>query len=223
MDKKLVTQILQKIDKPYNYVAKSKHGESPKILLGDFIYITILHDVSSKKAKKYFNISEQTFNRLVKRNFADVTLQGGGESWSYFLLSLIDHKKCHKCLNILSITSFSKHHSMCINCRNAYNTSATRREVNRKNQKVYYTHNKLYFRQKRASYRAQLLRACPKWVNLEELKYIYDNCPEGYHVDHIIPLKGKYVCGLHIPINLQYLSITDNCSKGNYHESEEYW
>lgn len=223
MDKKLVTQILQKLDKPYDYVAKNKHGKSPEILLGDFIYVTILYDVSSRSAKKYFNISEQTFNRLVKRNFTGISLQGGGETWSYFLLSLIDNKKCHKCLTIQHIANFSKHHSVCKTCRSNYDTSEPRKEKNRKNQKVYYTHNKLYFRQKHARYRAQILRACPEWTNLEEIKHIYDNCPEGYHVDHIIPLKGKYICGLHIPINLQYLSIADNCSKGNYHESEKFW
>jgi hypothetical protein len=223
MEQKLIHNILQKLDKPYGYVAKTKRGKSPEILLGDFIKIIIVNDVSSKKAKEYLNISEQTFTRILRKILPDIRLQGGGQSWAYYFLSLIEYKKCNACRSILSLENFSTHHSICKNCRHEYNTSEDRQKANRENQKVYYSHNKKYFYEKTARYKAQLLKACPKWTNLDEIRKIYDNCPKGYHVDHIIPLRGKYVCGLHIPINLQYLSITDNCSKNNYHESEEFW
>ena len=49
-------------------------------------------------------------------------------------------------------------------------------------------------------------------ANKEKIKQIYENCPEGHEVDHIIPLsKG----GLHHEDNLQYLTIAENRSKGN--------
>jgi len=63
--------------------------------------------------------------------------------------------------------------------------------------------------------RAKKLRATPNWVDLEKIKEIYKNCPDGYQVDHIIPLQGKNVSGLHVPENLQYLTPYDNQSKGH--------
>ncbi len=62
------------------------------------------------------------------------------------------------------------------------------------------------------------LRAVPVWLTEEqhyEIIKIYKERPKGYHVDHIIPLNGKNVSGLHVPWNLQYLLAVDNLRKGN--------
>lgn len=58
-------------------------------------------------------------------------------------------------------------------------------------------------------------KQCPKWADEEKIKEIYMNRPNGYQVDHIIPLKGEFVSGLHVENNLQYLSAFDNRSKNN--------
>lgn len=47
------------------------------------------------------------------------------------------------------------------------------------------------------------------------IKEFYLNCPLGYVVDHIIPLNGKSVSGLHVIWNLQYLTPSQNSRKGN--------
>jgi hypothetical protein len=66
-----------------------------------------------------------------------------------------------------------------------------------------------------ATRRAKKLKATPIWANKEEIKSIYDNCPAGCEVDHIIPLQNHFVCGLHVPNNLQYLTLKKNREKGN--------
>ena len=72
--------------------------------------------------------------------------------------------------------------------------------------------NKLFNVNKR---RSAKLQRTPPWADLKAIKQFYANCPKGYHVDHIVPLQGDNVSGFHVLNNLQYLSASENRSKGN--------
>ncbi len=104
------------------------------------------------------------------------------------------------------------------------------KDKRKKTNKKYYINNKEKIKQYSKEYslknpnfkrshcakrRALKLKATPKFANLEKIKEIYKNCPKGYVVDHIVPLQGKTVCGLHVEWNLQYLTPSENSSKFN--------
>lgn len=74
---------------------------------------------------------------------------------------------------------------------------------------------KSYRAHKEAQHRAAKLAATPVWADIGKIRAIYESCPDGYHVDHIVPLKGDNVCGLHVDWNLQVIPALDNIRKSN--------
>ena len=78
-----------------------------------------------------------------------------------------------------------------------------------------------------AKRRSSRINATPKWltgVQFLEIKAFYlsasiETKVTGikHHVDHIVPLRGKLVCGLHVPWNLRVVTASENLSKGNRH------
>ena len=65
---------------------------------------------------------------------------------------------------------------------------------------------------RQSRYRSKKYRSVDPTANIDKIKQIYQNCPNGYEVDHVMPLsKG----GRHHENNLQYLTIKENRKKGN--------
>ena len=96
--------------------------------------------------------------------------------------------------------------------------------------KVHYQQNKAKYAEYTRTRQARLLQRTPSWLSEEDrnkIKYFYWLAKdlsavsgESYHVDHIVPLQGKNVCGLHVPWNLQILPADINLSKGNKHAND---
>ena len=74
-------------------------------------------------------------------------------------------------------------------------------------------------------YKLKKINATPAWLSESQLLHI--KCKyqlaamlnihgvEAWHVDHIVPIRGKDVCGLHVPWNLRVIPAKENMAKGN--------
>ena len=89
------------------------------------------------------------------------------------------------------------------------------RELSRQSTRTWRRNNLPYDAFRAATYRAEKAKRTPSWSDLSKIKALYLDCPTGFHVDHIIPLRGKLVSGLHVETNLQYLPAQQNLSKRN--------
>lgn len=125
-----------------------------------------------------------------------------GTKPSTYLLALHGYKHCTRCDTTYPLTLFRLNASKsdgrqgyCVNCHQETSTTSQP------------------YRQ--AKYRAARLYATPKWADLSSIQQFYKNTPSGCSVDHIVPLQGKLVCGLHTLENLQYLTTEENSAKGN--------
>ena len=76
-----------------------------------------------------------------------------------------------------------------------------------------------------AKRRAAKLQRTPEWACLDSIKEFY-TCAKDlqeltgieFQVDHIVPLQGELVSGLHVETNLQILTASENSSKSNAFE-----
>lgn len=143
----------------------------------------------------------QSYSNFTKKYFPDKKPR---EHILTYLFNKKNVKYCRHCDKVKDKSKFSVHSTksvgvqcLCTECTAEYFK-----------EKI----NMTYYRVKR---RADMLERTPPWADLSAIKQFYKECPEGYHVDHIVPLRGKNVSGLHVLENLQYLTAEENLRKSN--------
>jgi hypothetical protein len=173
-------------------IPNNKHG----VTLDNF---AVLIANKTDKCHLEYGYSLGGWAKFIKKVFPDKNNQS---KYLHFLLLKDGKKICSKCGALLNIDDFWKDSTRLAGC-NDYCKSCMK-PLNRE-----------AHRSVTAKYNASKLNRTPVWANLEEIKRFYDNCPDGYQVDHIIPLQGKLVSGLHVHTNLQYLTPEENRIKSN--------
>ena len=160
-------------------------------------------------------------------------------AWSYDPTNLTTdtasgRKFCGQCGLNLPLSSFHKNSSSkdglrsnCKSCKNARDEKYRQDNKDRikSSQTLYYSNNKELFFYHNAKRRARNREATPSWLSYEQKAHIKrtyklsalmkEATGIDYHVDHIVPLNGKDICGLNVPWNLRVIQAKDNLSKSN--------
>jgi hypothetical protein len=86
----------------------------------------------------------------------------------------------------------------------------------------------VYYRIKAIDKQKRIKQATPLWSDKSKIRKIYEQAYEmtkatgvKYEVDHIDPLTNSLVCGLHVPENLQIITLEENRKKRNSFKSYE--
>ncbi len=136
--------------------------------------------------------------------------------------------KCKDCQREYRITNKTKHRDYAAAYRSKHRLEAVLYAKEWRDNNPSYRPSPEKDAAKTAKRRASKLKATPSWVDnvhLQRIDSIYKACKgvtqrsgTPHHVDHIVPLRGVDVCGLHVWWNLRIVPASLNLQKGNKHE-----
>lgn len=226
----IINTICKAINTTPDSVAKRKFGKLPEYTYHDIL--TRIIDTGGGRvpiSDIFPEMSRPTASSMLAKAFPGK--YSPEQSWYNYLIGLAELKRCRYCTTLHPIGLFYKASSkfdgvrdVCIECDNYLN------KLHRDDNKEYYTTKKReHYLLHKAEYLVRNIQrrdktriSTPSWANLMEMNIIYSKCPDGYHVDHIIPLQGYNVSGLNTEHNLQYLPASINIAKGNKFDPDTY-
>ena len=144
---------------------------------------------------------------------------------------MTETRVCRVCSTEKPITEFVKngtyHRHECKACRAMEKVAHPARHKGA-TRKRYYASHAGRRTSRRAMDRCTKLQRTPPWLTAEhraDIRRIYRAAAdlsattgEAYQVDHIVPLRGEKVSGLHVPWNLQVLIASENLAKSNKYD-----
>ncbi len=203
----LGTRVWDELERCSMFNPKFSSKESKKEVI-----ISWLDDPSS--SIEDFGVKQGSWRKLLNRNI--LVDKPKGQDWKVALYLLIGLRRCTLCKTLVDVCEFHEGQKACRPCQQKY------REENRERQRIYtkqhYKDNIGKYKSKAAIRRAKLEKAKLYPWESEDIDELYSRCPPGHHVDHIIPLNGVLVTGLHVLNNLQYLPEEENRAKSNKFE-----
>ena len=167
-----------------------------------------------KTPAEFFNGHFRTVSRKLHDIFGDsIKNKPNSVSINFYFLYLYGYRICSNCKHIKTITDFGQSKNRVFNLNSRCKPCAVIQSSN------YVADNRDKRNNSDARRRARLLNAEPLWLTAKQkadiLHFYVEGWQLGLEVDHIVPLQGKNVCGLHVPWNLQLLDRSANASKNN--------
>lgn len=209
---------------------------SNDICFDDITYNELL-DATKNGKQMYKGINftnRKPFNTKMRKVFPEK--EEVSVLWYTYILSLCDFALCSTCGNVLKNKYFRKRgdlfKSSCKKCQKIKDRCyrENNKETIIRNRAKYYLNNKdsitaynIRYRKEHpeksrelvSRRRAAKLNATPPWYEKDLVTELYKQSSKETHIDHIIPLQNRLVCGLHCISNLQAIPAEDNLSKFN--------
>lgn len=220
----LMILILDKLDWDYDKEMNPNRYNNTQPLIAGVLLLAILNNETIAKAAAFLKLSYKVVNTCVTRELVPVlgNLHGGGATWRFRLEHFIEYQECGKCAKNLPYSDYHKDtyvtrgvYKICKSCRIEQNALDYKKDSVKESHKRSQEKNYSAILARNSLYRAERAKRYVSWADLGKIKEKYAKCPKGMHVDHIIPLKGELVSGLHVDTNLQYLTAEENIKKGN--------
>jgi len=205
-----VSLLCEKLNVNKYSIAKKKYGATKEITYGALLE-AIYDGETIPGIALCLGTSIRTTNRILNEYVFHQIEKIEGKPWKARLLELIDYKTCNVC-NVTKLTSeFHLYPSNSISSKHRSEFMYRCKTCDQTHCLVKYKNYPYIHRAANNKYRALKQNAHSMDICNEELvKLIYKQCPDGYIVDHIIPLcKG----GGHNEFNLCYLTPSDNAVK----------